>query len=328
MFSLVAKGGIFSCGKPVFGQATSGSTCSSISDPNSTPGDSFGLSVAQGPTGALTACSPAKVQACSKVNYLPGYCYNRANGRWVTDQKTANTRCSVLNMDMFFLLDGSHSLGQENFNVIKAWTKDVVSNFDLFTGNTQIGVIEYSKYYPSQDDLRQSAIRAYVKLGQCRDHTCFNDRVDRMRWFQSSTDTSHALNITVKNFMLSSRFNDPSVAKVLVLLTDGASTDSKYLKDTTNYVRSLGITTFAIGVGDADVNELKSIATGTNTNERVFYVSNFTDLDSVVGTLRTQIRKLSLEGGVTTAGSSSFDTEMGEYGSSLHYSQKGVTRRM
>ena len=38
------------------------------------------------------------------------------------------------------------------------------------------------------------------------------------------------------------------------------STDSQYLNASSNYVRSLGITTYAVGVGEANVQELKVLS--------------------------------------------------------------------
>ena len=35
------------------------------------------------------------------------------------------------------------------------------------------------------------------------------------------------------------------------------SDDQAYLADSANYVRSLGITTFSVGVGDININELR-----------------------------------------------------------------------
>jgi len=60
------------------------------------------------------------------------------------------TVCSTLLLDLIFLLDGSFSVGFSNFKKVKQWTKDVAANFELSSGNVQLGVIEYGTYYFSQ----------------------------------------------------------------------------------------------------------------------------------------------------------------------------------
>lgn len=54
------------------------------------------------------------------------------------------TDCTV-NVDLIFLLDGSLSVGSQNFELCKTWVTDVAREFILSENfNVQLGVIQYS----------------------------------------------------------------------------------------------------------------------------------------------------------------------------------------
>ena len=58
-------------------------------------------------------------------------------------------------MDLIFLLDGSNSIGKQNFDIVKNWVKNISSHFDISDESTRIGVIQYS-YYDSNKYVSHS----------------------------------------------------------------------------------------------------------------------------------------------------------------------------
>jgi len=46
-----------------------------------------------------------------------------------------------------FVVDGSGSVGLDNFQQVKNWVIDLASNFDLRDDFYQIGVVQYSHYF-------------------------------------------------------------------------------------------------------------------------------------------------------------------------------------
>lgn len=54
------------------------------------------------------------------------------------------------------------------------------------------------------------------------------------------------------------------------------STDADYLESSANYVRSLGITTFAVGVGQADIDELR-VSELCSNNRVICFQNRFND---------------------------------------------------
>ena len=46
-----------------------------------------------------------------------------------------------------FVLDGSGSVGHDNFEIVKNWTKNVASFFDISNDFARLGVVQYSHFY-------------------------------------------------------------------------------------------------------------------------------------------------------------------------------------
>ena len=49
-------------------------------------------------------------------------------------------------LDIIFVLDGSGSVGKENFDDVKDWVKKVSEGFNISKEETSIGVIQYSGF--------------------------------------------------------------------------------------------------------------------------------------------------------------------------------------
>lgn len=51
-----------------------------------------------------------------------------------------------MDMDVMFVLDGSGSIGIDNFETVKTWVKNVTNSFEDAEGTARFGVIQYSHY--------------------------------------------------------------------------------------------------------------------------------------------------------------------------------------
>ncbi|CAK8673899.1 unnamed protein product [Clavelina lepadiformis] len=317
--SRIPTGNLFSC------HLMGNTNCSSIRPPDLQPGNAFGQSLELSAEGDLVACSPTQKQMCTSVNYNPGYCYKTSDlgQAWNPDPRTINTSCPIFALDLMFLLDGSGSVGADNFERVKNWTKAVANNFNINDDSTRVGVVQYAHFYDSLPLNEQPYIVTEIALGEYNSTAAFGEAVDKIDLFSFTTYTAHALNKTVADFKSSNRFDSDSTAKVLILLTDGRSSDAEYLEQSAAYVRSLGITTFSVGVGRAVKKELRVVATGTDTDERVYYVSEFSGLNEIVNRLRNAILNFALEGSSSGDVSAiAYDLQLAQIGFSSHYSNK------
>nr|XP_039268913.1 integrin alpha-D-like [Styela clava] len=292
--------------------------CNSVRLQNPQPGDSFGLAMDANDENLL-ACSPAKILNCTSTFITPGFCYkSKDEGQtWESTRKNLDSNCPVQNLDIMFVLDGSGSVTGGNFDIVKDWTANLTKEFDIETGKVHVGVVQYSYWDDNVDVNNQLYVKTEIGLGQYNNETELLDAIGKINYQGYTTATSHALNKTILDFQASSRWSDKSTKKIILLLTDGEATDPQYLPQSADYVRSLGITTFAIGVGNYKEEELRIIATGNLTSrERVSSVNNFEDLSGILKKLRSEILNLVLEGAANNNSVSS-DMELGEEGFSI-----------
>lgn len=51
------------------------------------------------------------------------------------------TEDCMVQVDLVLLIDGSHSVKPENFNIIRRWVKEVAASLHFDNGQVQIGVV-------------------------------------------------------------------------------------------------------------------------------------------------------------------------------------------
>uniref|UniRef100_A0A8C8VL59 Collagen alpha-1(XXI) chain n=1 Tax=Pelusios castaneus TaxID=367368 RepID=A0A8C8VL59_9SAUR len=161
--------------------------------------------------------------------------------------------------DLVFILDGSYSVGPENFEIIKRWLVNITSNFDIGPKFIQVGVVQYSDY-PILE----------IPLGTHDSSENLIREMESIQYLGGNTRTGRAIQFAIDHlFAKSSRF----LTKIAVVLTDGKSQDE--VKDAAAGARKNKITLFAIGVGsEIEEDELKAIANKPSSTY-VFYVEDY-----------------------------------------------------
>ncbi|XP_005300256.2 collagen alpha-1(XXI) chain isoform X2 [Chrysemys picta bellii] len=167
--------------------------------------------------------------------------------------------CRTAPADLVFILDGSYSVGPENFEIIKRWLVNITRNFDIGPKFIQVGVVQYSDYPVLE-----------IPLGT---HDSTENLIREMEFIQylgGNTRTGRAIQFSIDHlFAKSSRF----LTKIAVVLTDGKSQDE--VKDAAAEARKNKITLFAIGVGsEIEEDELRAIANKPSSTY-VFYVEDY-----------------------------------------------------
>ncbi|CAM4706536.1 unnamed protein product [Leuciscus chuanchicus] len=119
------------------------------------------------------------------------------------------------------------------------------------------------------------------------------------------TNTATAIKHLVNKLFVNNGGARPSASKILVVITDGESTDSK-LTEAVQLAQAKNIIRYAIGVGNAftidkAIKELAIIAS-LPTNNHVFKVNNFDALESIREKLKENI--IAIEGTQTSGDSS------------------------
>ncbi|XP_060918564.1 collagen alpha-1(XII) chain isoform X1 [Labrus mixtus] len=181
-----------------------------------------------------------------------------------TQPVKVSTECSLgvdVQADVVLLVDGSYSIGLQNFAKVRAFLEVLVNSFDVGPNKVQLSLVQYSR-----DPHTEFALNT---------HHDINAVVKAVRTFPyrgGSTNTGRAMTYVREKIFLSSRGARQNVPRVMVLITDGKSSDS--FKDAATNLRNTDVEIFAVGVKDAVRSELEAIANPPSENH-VFEVEDF-----------------------------------------------------
>ncbi|XP_062395792.1 collagen alpha-6(VI) chain-like [Sardina pilchardus] len=182
-------------------------------------------------------------------------------------QKTECTREAVA--DIVFLVDGSWSIGSENFQRIRAFLHTLVASFDVAPDHVRIGLAQYS-----------NTPRTEFNLNTYQNKQEILEYIDKLPYQGGGTMTGKGLDFILKEHFVESAGSRAreSVPQIAVVITDGQSQDNveAHAKD----LRNQGITLYAIGIKDADEEQLKEIANEPH-EQHVYSVSDFSALQGI-----------------------------------------------
>ncbi|KAH9488843.1 hypothetical protein Btru_058664 [Bulinus truncatus] len=175
--------------------------------------------------------------------------------------------------DIIFLVDTSSSIWPEDFNKhVKKFLKDIIASFNIGPGplDTRVGVLlfgtaEYLQFYLNRYKTVNETLRA----------------VEAIRYRGGDTYTHRALEYAAKWMLSPGNGARPDVAKIVIVLTDGKSTDNKKTIAAAKQVKEKGADIFSVGVGNGvDFKELQEMASSPS-EQFVFQVNDFRTLDSI-----------------------------------------------
>ncbi|XP_078407828.1 collagen alpha-1(XII) chain-like isoform X6 [Cetorhinus maximus] len=168
----------------------------------------------------------------------------------------------VVNMrDIVFLIDGSDHVGDTNFALVRDFLASIIQNLDIGNHRFQVGLVQYSTHadtefylntYLSKADILSHVRRLRLKGGTRLNTGAAMDYVYRYHFISSAGSRKRN-----------------GAAQFLVLLTGGRSSDDVNLAAAA--LKRATIMSFAVGVKNADLAQLKEIAIDPslvfNTNE-------------------------------------------------------------
>ncbi|XP_078660004.1 uncharacterized protein LOC144904743 [Branchiostoma floridae x Branchiostoma belcheri] len=162
--------------------------------------------------------------------------------------------------DLFFVLDGSTSVKDSEFETVKRFVAAVASAFTIGLTETRVGVLQYSSNH-----------RLECNLGDHADQASFVNAINNMTKLYGGTRTGAALRIA----RLDAAWRPAPTPRIMVVLTDGESSgsDTYSIAEASEELAADGVTVFAFGVGNFDHSELLQIA--NNNTDHVFELSNF-----------------------------------------------------
>ncbi|XP_055879115.1 collagen alpha-6(VI) chain-like isoform X2 [Biomphalaria glabrata] len=185
-----------------------------------------------------------------------------------TTQASPKEECGGKPGDIFFILDSSSSIWEQDFSRrMVGFVRDVVSNFDISPQLTRVGVMTFSDSpkliinldsYDNKRELLNAITPSVVK------------------YTLGGTNTARALR-DVRKFGFGPAQRDGAI-KIAVVITDGHSWNEKETQKQANLLRKSDVIVFAIGVGkSAKYDELETIASSPR-EEFVFSMDDFSAL--------------------------------------------------
>lgn len=170
--------------------------------------------------------------------------------------------------DIVILVDGSWSIGRLNFRLVRMFLENLVNAFDVGIDKTRIGLAQYS------GDPR---IEWHLNAFSTKDAVI--DAVKNLPYKGGNTLTGLALTYILENCFKPESGSRAGIPKIGILITDGKSQDD--VIPPAESLRNAGVELFAIGVKNADENELHSIASEPDETH-VYNVADFNVMSSIV----------------------------------------------
>uniref|UniRef100_A0A8C4N316 VWFA domain-containing protein n=1 Tax=Eptatretus burgeri TaxID=7764 RepID=A0A8C4N316_EPTBU len=149
--------------------------------------------------------------------------------------------------DLVFLLDGSTSVTEDNFMKVLNAVQMIVDSLNIGADKVRVALVQYSgSFFGGKNTL-------HFNLDQYNNAADLHKAISSVSYMKGFTYTGKALDYTLKNvFEAKAR---PSVAKVLILITDGNANDIVTIP--AKNVKDFGVTVYSIGVGNINLDQLK-----------------------------------------------------------------------
>ncbi|EHH60343.1 hypothetical protein EGM_11681 [Macaca fascicularis] len=262
----------------------------------------------------LLACGPTLHRVCGENSYSKGSCL-LLGSHWEIIQTVPDAlpECPHQEMDIVFLIDGSGSINQNDFNRMKGFVQAVM---DQFAGtDTLFALMQYSNFP-----------KIHFTFTQFRTSRSQQSLVDPIVQLKGLTFTATGILQVVTQLFHHKNGARKSAKKILIVITDGQKyKDPLEYRDVIPQAEKAGIIRYAIGVGRAFQEptarqELNTIGSAP-PQDHVFKVDNFAALSSIQKHLQEKIYAVE---GTQSRASSSFQHEMSQEGFSAALTMDGL----
>lgn len=178
--------------------------------------------------------------------------------------------CQTANIaDIVFIVDESGNMGPENFQLVRNFLLNTISGLEVGSNKVRIAIVHYS-----------DVPRADVYLNTFSDKSQILQYVHRLSYGRGKAYTGAALRFAKDQVFTKQRGSrgDEHVQQIAVVITDGWSADD--IDAPAAELRRSGVTVFALGIKNVNVQELKEIASYP-PRKFVFNVESFNKLNAL-----------------------------------------------
>ncbi|KAG8442862.1 hypothetical protein GDO86_011610 [Hymenochirus boettgeri] len=184
--------------------------------------------------------------------------------------KSQKTVCTEANIaDIVFLLDGSWSIGTENFKTMQNFLYTLINGFDVGQDKIRIALVQYSDNARTEFYLNSYSHKEDVL-----------QYIQTLKYKGGGTKTGLSLEFMLKNHFTESAGSraKEGVPQIAVVITDGQAQDN--IREPAIEVKNAGIILYAVGIKDAVLTELNEIASDPD-DKHVYSVADFNALQGI-----------------------------------------------
>uniref|UniRef100_A0A671T1D5 Collagen, type VI, alpha 4a n=1 Tax=Sinocyclocheilus anshuiensis TaxID=1608454 RepID=A0A671T1D5_9TELE len=190
------------------------------------------------------------------------------NNRFILKQGCVNTE----EADIYFLLDHSSST-RADFEDVKKFILDFLQLFNIGPNRVRVGVVKIEHDPTLQFSLTEHKNRVSLEAA-----------VNNINQPYGGTETGKALTYVGNLFSQAKASRSAKVQEILIIITDKESQDE--VSEPAAELRIQGVSVYAIGVRDANQDELLKMTADTT---KQFYVSNYDALNALKNEIVTDI---------------------------------------
>ncbi|XP_078693731.1 collagen alpha-3(VI) chain-like [Branchiostoma floridae x Branchiostoma belcheri] len=233
--------------------------------------------VLPGSTTTTTTVDVEVVTTASQVSSVQGRLTNiTAPGQILSGATIASSQVALtapvcnVRVDLVFVLDGTGSVGADNFERMKTFVQKMISDFEIGPEATRIGVVVYSH-----------RAELAISLDAFEDGGALQDAVAAIAYPGGYTRTGAAIDYTTTSAFSTRNGAREGVVRVAIILTDGISYDDP--SEPAQSMRKAAIITYVVGIGtNLDRDQLDVIA---GVPENLMMLDDFSMLDNLRTTL-------------------------------------------
>lgn len=167
-----------------------------------------------------------------------------------------------------FILDSSGSIGTTNFQKIRNFVNTVIDDLEIGPTRSQVGVIVFSSTAFVSFNLTTYSDKETLT-------SAVNDTVT-IPYIGGGTHTEDALYLLIRQGFTGARPKVEGVPRVAIVVTDGMSNEPAKTVVAAQALREVdSITTYAVGIGNANIDELNIIASERNGQNLTRYIKSF-----------------------------------------------------
>jgi len=187
-----------------------------------------------------------------------------------TDPDTAVLQCAT-ELDLAFLVDSSSSIGDANFDLVRSFIINIVRQLDINPDLTRVSLARYNSW--------AQTVFNFDTYSNKRDLV---DAIREVPYYGKGTKTAEGIRVvTDQSLAQHVGWRENDVPTVVIVITDGRAKDADMIPKMARRLRRKVTRVIAVGIGNADLDELALIASRP-AEDNVIFVSEFSELVGLV----------------------------------------------